>query len=54
MYFDEPSSAEHLKEPAPLAAVLVAATVIIIVLGLYPGPVLNYLLQVAKSLVPAT
>ncbi|HYB84991.1 MAG TPA: NADH-quinone oxidoreductase subunit N [archaeon] len=54
MYFDEPSSAEHLKEPAPLAAVLVAATVIIIVLGLYPGPVLNYLLQVAKSLVPVT
>jgi NADH-quinone oxidoreductase subunit N len=53
MYFDEPSSTERLKEPAYLTAVLVASTVIIIVVGLYPGPVISYLLQVAKSLLPA-
>jgi len=54
MYFDEPLTTGRLKEPAPLIAVLVAATIITIVLGLYPGPVINYLLQVAKFLVPAS
>jgi NADH-quinone oxidoreductase subunit N len=54
MYFDEPPSTARLKEPAPLIAVLIAATVIIVVVGLYPGPVLSYLLQVAKSLMPAS
>jgi len=54
MYFDEPLTTGRLKEPAPLIAVLVAATMITIVLGLYPGPVINYLLQVAKSLVPVS
>ena len=54
MYFDEPSSTERLKEPAPLVAVLVAATIITIVVGLYPGPIIGYLLQVAKFLVPTS
>ena len=54
MYFDEPTSAERLKEPAYLIAVLLASTVIIVVVGLYPGPVISYLLQVAKSLLPAS
>jgi NADH-quinone oxidoreductase subunit N len=54
MYFDEPTSTERLKEPAYLIAVLVASTVIIVVVGLYPGPVISYLLQVAKSLLPAS
>jgi len=54
MYFDEPSSPGRLKEPAPLVAVLIASTVIIILVGLYPGPVIAYLLQVAKSLVPVS
>jgi len=53
MYFDEPPSTERLKEPPTLVAVLVATTVIIIVVGLYPGPIISYLLQVAKFLVPA-
>jgi len=52
MYFDEPSNPGRLKEPTSLVAVLVACTVIIIVVGLYPGPVINYLLQAANSLLP--
>jgi NADH-quinone oxidoreductase subunit N len=51
MYFDEPASFERLNEPTSLVAVLVASTVIIIVIGLYPGPVIGYLLQVAKGLI---
>jgi NADH-quinone oxidoreductase subunit N len=50
MYFDEPSNSERLKEPTPLVAVLIATTTIIIVVGLYPGPVISYLLEIAKSL----
>jgi NADH-quinone oxidoreductase subunit N len=53
MYFDEPSSTERLREPTSLIAVLVASTVIIVVVGLYPGPVISYLLQVAKFLLPS-
>jgi NADH-quinone oxidoreductase subunit N len=53
MYFDEPSTPGRLKEPAALVAVLVACTIIIIVVGLYPGPILHYLLQVANYLIPA-
>jgi NADH-quinone oxidoreductase subunit N len=54
MYFDEPSTPGRLKEPAPLVAVLVVCTVITIVVGLYPGPILHYLLQVANYLLPAS
>jgi len=53
MYFDESPVLERLQEPSALVAVLVACTIMIIVLGLYPGPIISYLLQVANSLVPA-
>ncbi len=53
MYFDESPVLERLQEPRALVAVLVACTIIIIVVGLYPGPIISYLLQVANSLVPA-
>jgi NADH-quinone oxidoreductase subunit N len=53
MYFDESPVLERLQEPSALVAVLVACTIIIIVVGLYPGPIIGYLLQVANSLVPA-
>jgi NADH-quinone oxidoreductase subunit N len=53
MYFDEPSNPGRLKEPASLVAVLVASTIIIIVVGLYPGPILNYLFKVSNYLLPA-
>ena len=53
MYFDEPPVLERLQEPRALVAVLVACTVIIIVVGLYPGPIISYLLKVANFLVPA-
>jgi NADH-quinone oxidoreductase subunit N len=53
MYFDEPTTAGRLKEPTSLVAVLVACTAVIIVLGLYPGPIISYLLQVANYLMPA-
>jgi len=52
MYFDEPSASGRLKEPTSLVAVLLATTAIIIVVGIYPGPIMNYLLQVANSLLP--
>jgi NADH-quinone oxidoreductase subunit N len=54
MYFDEPATPGRLKEPTLLVGVLVACTIIIIVVGLYPGPILHYLFQVANHLLPAT
>jgi proton-translocating NADH-quinone oxidoreductase chain N len=54
MYFDEPTTSGRLHEPTSLVAVLVASTVIIVVVGIYPGPILNYLFQVAHYLLPAT
>ena len=52
MYFDEPPVAERLSEPKSLAGVLVAASIAIIVIGVYPGPILTYLGQVANFLLP--
>jgi NADH-quinone oxidoreductase subunit N len=52
MYFDEPSTSGRLKEPTVLVAVLVASTALIIVVGLYPGPIISYLLHVANYLLP--
>jgi NADH-quinone oxidoreductase subunit N len=54
MYFDEPSVADRLSEPASLVTVLVTCTVIIVAVGLYPEPILNYLFQVANYLLPAS
>lgn len=53
MYFDEPTTSGRLREPTSLVAVLLASTVIIVVVGIYPGPILNYLLKVANYLLPA-
>jgi proton-translocating NADH-quinone oxidoreductase chain N len=53
MYFDEPVVQGKLAEPRLLVAVLLVSTAIIVVVGLYPGPILNYLLQVANYLIPA-
>ena len=53
MYFDEPTESSRLKEPTLLVAVLVVCVIIIVGVGVYPGPILNYLFQVAKYLVPA-
>jgi proton-translocating NADH-quinone oxidoreductase chain N len=53
MYFDEPAVAERLSEPTSLAIVLVACTIITIIVGLYPGPILSYLMQVAQYLASA-
>jgi len=53
MYFDEPPVADRLSEPASLVTVLVASSIIIVVVGLYPEPILNYLFQVANYLLPA-
>ena len=52
MYFDEPTASSRLKEPTLLVAVLVVCVIIIVAVGVYPGPILNYLFQVAKYLVP--
>ena len=52
MYFDEPTASSKLKEPTLLVAVLVVCVIIIVAVGVYPGPILNYLFQVAKYLLP--
>jgi NADH:ubiquinone oxidoreductase subunit 2 (subunit N) len=53
MYFDEPVVQGKLAEPRLLVAVLLVSTAIIVAVGLYPAPILNYLLQVANYLIPA-
>jgi len=52
MYFDEAPIAERLNEPTSLVIVLIACAIIIIVVGIYPGPILTYLMQVAQYLSP--
>lgn len=52
MYFDDPPVEERLSEPRMLVGVLILSTVLIVVLGIYPGPVLNYLSKVANYLMP--
>lgn len=52
MYFDDPPVEERLSEPGMLVAVLILSTVLIVVLGIYPGPVLDYLSKVANYLMP--
>jgi NADH-quinone oxidoreductase subunit N len=54
MYFDEPPVVERLSEPRLLVGVLVVSTILIIAVGLFPGPVLDYLSQVANYLLPPT
>jgi proton-translocating NADH-quinone oxidoreductase chain N len=54
MYFDEPLVVGRLSEPRSLLIVLITSSIIIIAIGLYPGPILNYLFQVARYLLPAS
>ena len=54
MYFDEPPVVGRLSEPRSLLIVLITSSIIIIAIGLYPGPILNYLFQVARYLLPAS
>lgn len=53
MYFDEAANTGRLSEPSLLVGVLVAATIMIVLAGVYPEPILGYLFQVAKFLLPA-
>jgi proton-translocating NADH-quinone oxidoreductase chain N len=53
MYFDDPPVQGKLSEPRSITFVLIAATIITVVLGVFPGPVLNYLFQVANYLLPS-
>jgi NADH-quinone oxidoreductase subunit N len=53
MYFDEPPVLERLSEPRYLVGVLVTSAIVIVVVGIYPGPILDYLSQVAKYLLPS-
>jgi NADH-quinone oxidoreductase subunit N len=53
MYFDEPTDSGRLSEPTPLVAVLVLSAIIIVLVGLFPGPILTYLYQVANYLLPS-
>jgi len=52
MYFDEPPVVGRLSEPRSLLIVLITSSIIIVAIGLYPGPILNYLFQVARYLLP--
>ena len=53
MYFDDPPVQGRLREPKSITFVLIVATIAIIVLGIFPGPVLNYLFKVANYLLPS-
>lgn len=53
MYFDEAPVAERLSEPRILVGVLVVSSLVIVLVGLFPGPILDYLSQVANYLLPA-
>ena len=50
MYFDDSPVVGRLDEPRAIVLALVIATILIIVLGIYPGPVLDYLFKVANFL----
>ena len=52
MYFDDPPVPERLNEPRLLIGVLVVSSIIMVILGVYPGPVLDYLSKVANYLMP--
>ena len=52
MYFDDPPTQGRLSEPKAITSVLIIATILIVILGIYPGPVLSYLFQVANYLLP--
>jgi hypothetical protein len=52
MNFSDPHVAERLNEPGLLVGVLVVTSIIIVILGVYPGPLLDYLSQVANYLMP--
>jgi proton-translocating NADH-quinone oxidoreductase chain N len=52
MYFDEPPVVGRLSEPRSLLIVMITSSILIIAIGLYPGPILNYLFQVAHYLLP--
>ena len=54
MYFDEPPVVGRLSEPRSLLIVLITSSIIIVAIGLYPGPILNYLFQVARYLLAAS
>jgi len=53
MYFDDPPVQGRLREPKSITFVLIVASITIIVLGIFPGPVLNYLFKVANYLLPS-
>jgi NADH:ubiquinone oxidoreductase subunit 2 (subunit N) len=54
MYFDDAPIIDKLSEPRTLVGVLVVCSITIVALGLYPGPVLDYLFKVAAYLMPTT
>jgi len=52
MYFDDPLVQGKLSEPKAITSILIVTSIVIIVLGIFPGPVLTYLFNVANYLVP--
>jgi NADH-quinone oxidoreductase subunit N len=50
MYFDDSPAVGRLEEPRAIILALVISTILIIVLGIFPGPVLDYLFKVATFL----
>ena len=53
MYFDDPLEQGKLSEPKAITSILIVAVVVIVVLGIFPGPVLGYLFNVATYLAPS-
>jgi len=53
MYFDDPLAQGRLNEPKSITCILMICSIVIIVLGVFPGPILTYLFQVANYLAPS-
>ena len=53
MYFDDPIVQGKLSEPMAITSILIVTAIIIIVLGIFPSPVLTYLFNVANYLAPS-
>jgi len=52
MYFDDPPVPGRLSESKAITSALIIAAILIVVIGIFPGPVMNYLLKVGNYLVP--
>jgi NADH:ubiquinone oxidoreductase subunit 2 (subunit N) len=52
MYVDEPPSTQKVQEPAGFALLLLAASTIIIITGIYPAPIYDLTQKAVLTITP--